>query len=482
MKPLAQHAQAIFSAGVASVCGDRLIRDTVRWGADEVWLGDHCVQRCRFDRMILVGAGKASGAMAIGMIQRYHADAAQTGEVRFVGHINVPQGCQTTPENLPWPSDLTLLAARPAGVNEPTPLAIEGTQRILEWVASGGPRDLVVVLISGGGSALMELPAEGISLADQLHVIRHLSGNGAQINQLNVVRKHLSAIKGGRLAGQCRGRPMVSLILSDVLGDPLDLIASGPTVPDRSTPQEALAILNRFDAGRSLPRSVYEHLEKAGLQVTAPEELEGVVNQVIGNNAVAVDAAGIEAEALGYNHVMQCSRASEGTAEDVGRHLAEMTVAMLRRAVDAHRQDALITGGEPVVHLADANDRGKGGRNQQLVLAAYQRLLELRLDGSADFEMREEDWGRLVILSGGTDGEDGPTDAAGAWIDGAVHRRAVESNLDPADFLRRNDAYTFFQRAGGLLMTGPTGTNVCDIRVALVDPNSNVGSVLDAVK
>ncbi|WP_146581249.1 glycerate kinase type-2 family protein [Neorhodopirellula pilleata] len=461
-RPLSQHAQIIFRAGVESVCGDRLIRDTVQFGPTEIWFAEHCVDRQAIDRIILVGAGKASGAMAVGMIERYQADAASAGLIQFAGHLNVPQGCERIPEHLSWPDDLTLFAARPAGVNEPTSLAIEGTDRILHWVSEATPRDLVVVLISGGGSALLVRPADGLTLADQLQVVRQLSGGGADITQLNTVRKHLSAVKGGRLAAACRHAPMISLVLSDVLGDPLDLIASGPTVADHSTPHDALEILNRFDPERSISSAVYECLNQAEQQMLAPEAMSNVTNLVIGNNAVAVDAAGIAAESLGYNHVMQSARRSEGTAEEVGRHLADMTVEMLRRDPSRHHQDALITGGEPVVRLIETSRRGKGGRNQQLVLAAYERLLELDTSEPIDFD-------RLVILSGGTDGEDGPTDAAGAWIDGEVHRRARHLSLNAADFLRRNDAYSFFEQAGGLLMTGPTGTNVCDIRISLVD-------------
>ena len=193
---------------------------------------------------------------------------------------------------------------------------------------------------------------------------------------------------------------------------------------------------------------------------TSGEQLCKSTNLVIGNNAVAVDEAGIRAERLGYNHAMQSARGSEGAAEDVGRQLAQMTVNMLRADSKAHRTDCLITGGEPTVQLAPPERRGRGGRNQQLVLAAYQRLLT--------HELTTAEWQRLCILSGGTDGEDGPTDAAGAVLDDQVHRRAVDLGLDVADHLDRNDAYTFFDQTGGLLISGPTGTNVCDVRVTVV--------------
>jgi glycerate-2-kinase len=253
------------------------------------------------------------------------------------------------------------------------------------------------------------------------------------------------------------------MVLSDVLGDPIDLIASGPTVPDTSVRNDALRVLERFDPDRQLPESVYRCLREPPSSNTPPHACPSTV-VMLGNNALAVDEAGIQAESLGYNHVMQSATQSEDAAEYIGRHLADMTVHMLRADPSGHRTDCLITGGEPTVQLADVAVRGKGGRNQQLVLAAYQRLLT--------HELTEDEWNRVAILSGGTDGEDGPTDAAGAYIDAAVHTSAEDQSLDIADSLARNDAYRFFQAAGGLLITGPTGTNVCDVRVAVVRPDN----------
>jgi len=480
MRDLCRDAQDIFLTGVAAVRGDALMREYAELDADSLSLGELRVGRDSFDRIVLVGAGKASAAMAIGLATKIRADEVGSfsdRKIQWVGHVNVPAGCEHIPENNAaspdslWPNEVILFPARPQGVNEPTAAAIAGTDRIIELVRQAGPRDLVIVLVSGGGSALLCRPIAGISLDEKLAVIRHLSGSGADITELNTVRKHLSAVKGGGLARACRTAPMITLILSDVLGDPLDLIASGPTVPDSSTSDEALQILTRSDPNRELPATVYDSLEST--HRSGDEALDDSTGDVaavsstvvLGNNAVAVDAAGIRAESLGYNHVMHVARQSEGTAEKVGERLAEMTFAMLRRDKTQHRQDALITGGEPVVRLVAASHRGRGGRNQQLVLAAYRRLRQL--------ELTNEQWQRLTILSGGTDGEDGPTDAAGAWIDGQVHQRACELKLDVESYLGRNDAYTFFQQTGGLLITGPTGTNVCDVRVALVDSSDD---------
>jgi len=478
-------AEAIFLAGVDSVRGDQLMRDTIQVEETTLWLGDVAIDTHSFDRLVVVGAGKASGSMASGLLERLAtiADEGLSGQEAprwpAIGHLNLPEGFEDAAERFRarWP-DVTWWAARPAGRNEPTEKAVEGTVRILELLRAAGPRDLCLALISGGGSALLCQPAGKLTLQDQLEVIRHLSGHGADITELNTVRKHLSNVKGGGMARACRNTRLVTLILSDVLGDPLDLIASGPTVPDTSTPQEAMEVLSRFDPEETLPPRVRQHLREA--IATAPDHSAASTNQqaetiVAGNNAVAVDAAGILAESLGYNHVMHSATTSEGFAEKVGRHLADLLVdALDQRAGEiansgasgkearGERHNAIITGGEPVVHLADPDVRGLGGRNQQLVLAAY---IQLR-----GHELSDQQWSRIALLSGGTDGEDGPTDAAGAVIDAAVHHRVLQADLDPNDFLRRNDAYGFFQQCGGLIKTGPTGTNVCDIRVALVQP------------
>lgn len=454
MASLKCDATSIWTAGVDAVRAKPLVQRSVRVCGDELQIGDHHWSRSEFDRIVVVGAGKAGTAMTEGLLQ----SIGHWLPIR--GWVNVPEG---TEASLP---DVHLHAARPAGRNEPTEQGEAGAKRMLEMVNSATPRDLCIALISGGGSALLPAPKQGITLQDKLDVTRLLSGAGADITELNTVRKHLSDIKGGGLLRACRAGAMITLVLSDVLGDPLDLIASGPTVPDTTSPRQALDVLERYDSEHKLSERIYQTLrdELIGASGSGGDEATRAITCehttiVIGNNALAVDEAGIRAEKLGYNHVMQSATACEGAAEEVGSHLADMTLAMLRSG-GGHVNDCLITGGEPTVTLAPAAIRGRGGRNQQLVLAAYKRLLEVPIDDST--------WARLCILSGGTDGEDGPTDAAGAILDEDVHRQAVSLGLDPVDYLRRNDAYEFFRQAGGLLLTGPTGTNVCDLRVAVI--------------
>jgi glycerate-2-kinase len=334
---------------------------------------------------------------------------------------------------------------------------VGGSEMILEMVNWLGPDDLCLCLISGGGSALLPAPVAGITLADKQSLTRHLSAAGANIAELNTVRKQLSRIKGGGLAWNCRAGRLIALIISDVPGDPLDVIASGPTVPDQSTPADALAILERYGGAAA---AVIEYLQSRCQPLISHHPLASITNLVIGNNALAVDAAGQEAVRRGYSPAMTAATTLEGPAEEIGIHLAQMARQMASQA----GPNCLITGGEPTVRLAPPAIRGKGGRNQQLVLAALAELCNPKSKIQNP---------KFCLLSAGTDGEDGPTDAAGAIIDGDLIARLVQSNLDPGDYLRRNDAYHFFEQLGGLFKTGPTHTNVCDVRVVLVDRKSD---------
>ncbi|HBV63116.1 MAG TPA: glycerate kinase [Rhodopirellula sp.] len=465
MKNLRQDAVDIWNAGVDAVRAEGLVHREVTVDGDRLIIGEQQWKRSDFDRVLVVGAGKAGAAMTRGLL-------TSLGDwLPISGWVNVPEGTEVPNiiDGKPLLGNVNLHPARPAGINEPTPQGVIGSEQIIQKVSNAGQRDLCIALISGGGSALLPAPHPEISLADKLEVTKFLSGAGADITELNTVRKHLSRIKGGGLLMACQAAELMTLVLSDVLGDPLDLIASGPTVIDSSTPAQALEVLERYDFKNCLPESVYRALrcEISGAnrepKVQAPaSDVCRHNTRVIGNNAVAVDEAGILAERRGYNHVMHSARQCEGAAEEVGRRLAEMALQMLRAEPVKHRNDCLITGGEPIVKLAPEVIRGLGGRNQQLILSAYQTLLASGLS--------EREWQGLCLLSGGTDGEDGPTDAAGAILDDEVHQNARRQKLNPDGYLQRNDAYHFFEQTGGLLKTGPTGTNVCDVRVAVVNP------------
>ncbi len=438
---LRRDALQIWQAGVRAVDAQRLVREHLRRDGSILLVDEEPIDLGEVGRIVVVGAGKAGAGMAAAVEailgERWCA------EKQVTGWVNVPADCVGKLDHI------HLHAARPAGVNEPTAEGVAGTEAILDLIASLSPRDLCLCVIAGGGSALLPAPIEGISLRDKQAVTQHLSAAGANIEQLNAVRRPLSRVKGGGLARACRAGRLITLIISDVIGDPLDVIASGPTVDVPSCPESALAVLEQFDAASAgISPALFERLR----QETPPQPPPSctVTNIVIGNNAVAVDAAGIEAESLGYSHAMVAAKGLEGSAETVGVHLAEMAVRMR----DQPGPDCLITGGEPVVKLVEAARRGKGGRNQQLALAALAHLDDLR---------------GIALLSGGTDGEDGPTDAAGALVNEEVAVAAKNQKLDPDDYLDRNDAYHFFEPTGGLIKTGPTHTNVCDLRVVVVE-------------
>ena len=435
---------AIWQAAVDAVRSDRLVMENITIEDDLLLIAGHEFALSEIDRIVVIGGGKAGAGMAAGVEAALGPKLLRDKQV--TGWMNVPADCVREL------SHIKLHAARQAGKNEPTDDGVFGTERILELAASLGPRDLCLCLISGGGSALMPAPIPGLPLAEKQALTRFLSAAGANIVELNTVRTQLSRFKGGGLACACRAGTLISLIISDVLGDPLDIIASGPTVENLATAVDALAVLARFDPERQhVATNIYRLLESQRNRMEPADTME-VINEVIGNLAVAVDAAGIEAERRGYSHAMLVSRSPEAEAETIGKQLAMLALQMRSE----RGPDCLITGGEPVVKLSAAATRGLGGRNQHLALAALQQWESQSCDG-------------IVLLSGGTDGEDGPTNAAGAVIDSETLLRAKRRGLSPLEFLQRNDAYHFFEQAGGLILTGPTHTNVCDVRVVVVD-------------
>lgn len=437
---------AIWQAGVAAVDSERLVRDCVQVRGDCLDIAGHRFRLPPVGRIVVVGAGKAGAGMAAGI----EATLASTSAFdRLTGWINVPADC------LRPLSRIRLHAARPAGVNEPTQAGVEGSEQVLRIVSQLADDDVCIVLLSGGGSALLPAPRAGISLADKQAVTRFLMAHGATIDELNCIRKHLSRIKGGRLAQAAGVHPLISLIISDVIGDPLEVIASGPTVPDPTTAVDALRVLKRFAADATvIPESVWSLLRRDAA-TQAPISTPSIINVVIGSNAKALGAAAEEASALGYR-VRSLGSANRGIAREVGRELAETCRALRDSPNEGIGPICLLSGGEPTVHLAETPMARKGGRNQELVLAAVAALWTDGLE-------------RIAILSGGTDGEDGPTDAAGAVADMELLHQARSLGLSPAEFLAINNSYPFFERAGGLLKTGPTHTNVMDLRVAVID-------------
>jgi len=452
---LTQDAIAIWQAGVEAVQADGVVERQTDWDGRWLTIMDRSFDLKDADRLVVVGAGKATAGMLIGLFAAIERSRKKPPCIS--GWINVPQGSEV-PQG-PFAKSVTVCQARPQGCNEPTPEVVEGTTRILEFVGRAGRNDCVVSLISGGGSALLCSPIAGVSLAEKVELTRALSAAGANIEQLNSVRRCLSNVKGGGLARACTARNLITCILSDVLGDPLDLIASGPTIlkpaPD---PSHAIEIMiqmlpNQFP---SILTILNKQLGLSRDQQSGFRNSESITEpMVLANNATAVDAAGQKAVALGYRYWMKSEKKSEGDANLLGQQFAKQ----MNSTLDQSHIDCIISGGEPTVVLPPSSIRGLGGRNQQLVLA-YLYWFEQNGGWPLNSEM--------AFVSGGTDGEDGPTDAAGAFVDRQVFERKKLLQLNPADYLTRCDAYHFFQETSGLLHTGPTGTNVCDLRIGLV--------------
>lgn len=448
---LREDALRIWLAGLNAVRSSRLLFETVEFADGALRLGEEWIDLGGVRRIAVLGGGKAAAGMTQALEQALGPPLLRDKQVH--GLVSVPDDCLLRTDAV------MLQSGRPAGVNEPTASGHAAAQKMLKLAAGLNPQDLCICLFSGGASALLPAPIDGLSLADKLGLTREMSDRGATIHQINAVRRELSHIKGGGLARACRAGRLVSLIISDVPGDDLSLIGSGPTVQIGEGVEQAIAVLRmlaltEIPVGQRAIARLERRLESSEYQ-QAPIDPSvtsrgcHVTNLLIGNNSMAVDAAGIEAERLGYSHAMIAANQPEGDAEEVARKLVEMA----RRMRTDEGPDCLITGGEPTVRLAPAPIRGRGGRNQQLCMAAL---------------AEECDWRRMALMSGGTDGEDGPTDAAGAIVDEGIADHASELGLNPRDYLARNDAYSFFTQTGGLLKTGPTHTNVCDLRVVTV--------------
>jgi glycerate 2-kinase len=345
-----------------------------------------------------------------------------------------------------------------AGHPLPDEAGLNAARLIAERVARAQTGELVLALISGGGSALIPCPADAVSLSDKCAVTGLLLASGATIDEINCVRKHLSRLKGGGLAKLAAPADLHALILSDVLGDDLSAIASGPTVPDPTTFAEAVRILQARKIWEQLPGTVRAYLQQ-GILGQAPETpkpgdpvFQNTGHTLIGSNAISLKAAAQNAEQLGYRAVIYSDRLC-GTA----RNAAEEWVRTIADAGKALRPTAYLAGGETTVHLAGS---GLGGRNQEMALAFALAAEKQGLDA---------DW---VFLSGGTDGRDGPTDAAGGRVDAGSLARMRAQGIDPQALLDNNDSYHALQASGDLLITGATGTNVADLQVLLIRPKT----------
>lgn len=427
-------ARAIWEAALAAGDVDPIVRGALRRYGATITAGALALDLRRVRRVLVLGAGKASAAMARA-VEDILGDRIGDGLVVVKdGYARPTRKVRIVEAGHPVPDERGRAAAG----------------ELLRLAESAGPDDLVIFLLSGGGSALLPAPAPLITLAEKGEMTKLLLAAGADIGELNCVRKHCSLLKGGQLARAAAPAQVVTLALSDVIGNPIDVIASGPTAPDLSTFAQALAILDRFGLRGRAPRSVVERL-KAGARGEIPETpkpddplFARVTNLVIGDNVLVVEAARARAAELGYTPVI-LTRSLSGEARDVARDFVARGRALTPPA-------CLIAGGETTVTVKGG---GVGGRCQEFALAAA-----LELAGAAN----------LTVLAAGTDGTDGPTDAAGAIADGTTLARAAALRLDAQSFLEANDSYSFFGELRDLVVTGPTATNLLDVYLLVADP------------
>jgi glycerate 2-kinase len=439
VQQLRQHADEIFADAVKAVDAEQCVRTFVSRDGDTLRVDGRDYTLSDFDTIYLVGAGKASPRMAVPVVEMLGDDLTS-------GVIN------TKYEHA---EDIGKVEVVECGHPVPDQAGVEGTDKILELIGAADEKSLVICLLSGGGSAILPAPVDGCSLEDKQETTRILLECGANIVELNAVRKHLSKVKGGGLARAAFPASVVALMLSDVIGDPMDVIASGPTVPDTSTYKTCMEIFEKYELFDQLPASVQSRMQDGldGKVADTPkpgdEALGRVQNVVVGSNGLAVSAAEEKAKALGYNTLKLTTRL-EGEAKEIAHVHSAIAKEILSSGEPIQAPACVIAGGETTVTVRGT---GKGGRNQEMALAAAQLL---------------RGWGPVVFLSGGTDGTDGPTDAAGAVADGATIDRAEAEGLSAIASLKDNDAYHFFKPLGDLLMTGPTGTNVADVAMVLV--------------
>jgi len=444
LKQMRSEAEEIFRASLGAVNPYQAVKRFVRLNGDKLLLGSDDrdsveLDLTRYNRISIVGGGKATAPMARAVEELF-------GRRITKGMINVKYG---------FTEDLTYTEIVEAGHPVPDHNGEQGTRKILEYLESAGERDLIFSLISGGGSALFPQPAGDITLEEKQEITRSLLECGAGIHEINALRKHISSSKGGQMARAAAPATTVNLMLSDVVGDKMDVIASGPFTPDSSTFGEATEIIEKYGL-KNIPATIHSYLQ-AGADGQIPETpkaddpvFERVSNFIVGSNMLALEAAEEKARKLGYETLILSSMV-EGETKEVALVHTAIAKEIVKTGRPFPPPICVISGGETTVTI---RGKGLGGRNQEFCLAAAADLVELPP--------------RVVILSGGTDGNDGPTNAAGSLVDPLTIKRGIDAGVRAFDFLNNNDAYHFLEKTNDLLITGPTNTNVMDVRLILV--------------
>lgn len=431
-------ASEIFSAGLQAVDSKVCMMKHINLSGDSLTTGKRSYNLNNFENIYVVGFGKASGFMAEAL------EELLMGRITS-GIVTVRYG---------YAAPCKIVKVNEAGHPVPDEAGIKSTNEIINLLKRAGKNDLVFCLISGGGSALFESPCDGISLTDLQEITGLLLKSGAMIDEINAVRKHLSKVKGGRTARLCKGQ-IISLILSDVINDPPDAIASGPTSPDCSTFLDSEKVLLKYGLLQKIPASIKKHIRNGlqGKEEETPKETEKIFDKVhtviIGNIREALLASFEKAVALGY-HTLILSSCMKGEAREVARSFGAIAREVYHYGNPVGRPACILAGGETTVNVRGS---GLGGRNQEFALSAA-----IEIDGLDN----------TVMLCAGTDGTDGNTDAAGAVADSTTVTRAKMQKIIPETYLHDNNSYPFFRTLEDLVVTGPTKTNVMDIMILLI--------------
>jgi len=434
----------IMAAAIQAVEPYQCIRDFLSASSEKMWVGQESVGIRKYQRVFLIGFGKAAVPMAKAIIDILGARLTQASVITKDRSFLSEDGYQG------------VLRVHLGGHPVPNEDSINSTRSVLQSLPKLTHRDLVLVVVSGGGSALFTDPMNGISLDDLQQMTEVLLRCGADIYEINTLRKHLDRVKGGQLVLQLQPADIHTFILSDVIGDSLGMIASGPTVPDSTSYGEALAILRKYHIRREIPRSILKHFEE-GASGKIPETLKigdipssKLNNHLVGSNSKALQAAKEKAEMLGYEAKVMSNKLT-GLTETIAGYLERIIQKELTVINSGRQPICLLFGGETTVKVTGT---GKGGRNQDLVLRLVPRLAEIE---------------GVLFISLATDGEDGPTDAAGAASDALVYREGtVEKGLDVITDINTNNAYRYLDETGALIRTGSTGTNVNDLVLILI--------------
>lgn len=439
--PWGDKAARIMAASLAAVAPSRVINANLARSGNLLKIMGNAINLGDYARVFLMGIGKASLAMTVSVGDLIYNELTE-------GSLLIKKGRHELPERFQSRIEI-YTGSHPV----PDEDSYQATGKILSQFSSLEASDLVIVLISGGGSALFSYPAKGISIVDLKKTSQALLACGANIREINTIRKHLSFVKGGGLARLLQPARVFALILSDVMGDPVDMIASGLTAPDPTTYSDALQIVNKYNLAEALPKAVLTHLDQ-GRQGALPETpkpgdplFQNVTNLILAGNRDALQAGAEQSQVEGLTaHILP--EPLSGEAKKAGKNLAHQLLRLTRAELPFPKPALLIAGGETTVSLKNVAKPGLGGRNLETALSALPFL-----DGIKN--------AALITLA--TDGEDGVTDAAGAVVTGKSYQRCLHYGLDPEDQLRKHDSYPLFQTLDDLLLPGPTGTNVNDL-------------------